>query len=212
MMKLEALIVTGKFQKKVELQFADGTTLKVLPEIVGDYDLYPGKELTQDEFLQLVQGIRRASARARAVRIVAASDVSKGELLRRLEAKGETEQDSQEAAQWLESMQLIDDRQMAFRLVKREAAKGYGVARIQQVLYQKGIPKEYWEEALALVPDMGGAIDHFLQTRLKGNFSDPKETKKAIDALVRRGHTWSDIRRALERCKADLADTWEDEL
>ena len=39
----------------------------------------------------------------------------------------------------------------------------------------------------------------FLQKRFRGRTPDRAECKRAIDALLRRGHSWSDIRRALER-------------
>lgn len=211
-MKLESLTATGQIQKKVKLQFEDGTSLQVLPEVVADFGLHSGMELSEEEQTAIFAAQRRASAKARAVRIVSASNISKQELGRRLEQKGELAEDAAEAVAWLEELNILDDSRMAKLLVQKEAAKGHGLARMKQVLYQKGIPQQLWDEALAGRPEADEAIDRFLSSRLKGSKPDQQQSKKLIDALLRRGHSWSDIKKGLARYEADLADVWEEEL
>lgn len=145
----------------------------------------------------------KASARERAVRIVSASAVSQRELEVRLVQKGEREEDAKEAVQWLTELKLLDDRKTAESIVRSGAAKGYGTARIRQMLYEKRIPRELWDEALEQMPVQDEAIDAFLQRRFRGKTPDRAECKRATDALLRRGHRWSDIRRALERYAPD---------
>ena len=84
--------------------------------------------------------------------------------------------------------------------------KGDGKARIQQELYHKGIPKQYWEDALSRIPDMSDAIDRFLERRFRGVELDQKTIKRAADALYRRGHSWEAISAALGRYEAQLED------
>ena len=147
------------------------------------------------------------------MRIVSASGVSKKELEHRLTQKGEKPQDAREAVQWLSELELLDDAKTAEQLVRSAVHKGYGKARIKQILFEKRIPEEYWEAALAEVPDMGDAVDRFLQQRLKGRDPDQKELKRTIDAVMRRGHRWSDIRSGLRRysasLEADLEESYE---
>ena len=76
-------------------------------------------------------------------------------------------------------------------------AKGYGIARAKQALYEKRIPKEYWSSALVDYPDQTEKILEFLQNRLGDNWGD-KDLRRAIDGLLRRGHSYQDIRRALQ--------------
>ena len=58
--------------------------------------------------------------------------------------------------------------------------------------------------------------DEFLQKRFRGAKPDPKELKRATDALLRRGHSYHDIQAGLRRYEASLSleqtqeDTWED--
>ena len=94
--------------------------------------------------------------------------------------------------------------------------RGYGAARAKSILYEKGIPKELWDEALEELPEMDGAIDTFLRRKLDGRTLDAKQIKKTVDALLRRGHSYHDIQAGLRRYEASLSleqtqeDTWED--
>ena len=187
-----------------KLHLSDGTVIRTQDYVIADQGLFPGVVLDDEKLQTLRQAVSLASAKNRAVRIVSASGVSKGELERRLTQKGESEQDARAAVQWLSDLELLDDAKTAEQLVRSAVRKGYGRARIKQILFEKRIPEEYWEEALALVPDMDDAVDRFLSQRLKGREPDQKELKRTIDALLRRGHSWSDIRAGLRRYSASL--------
>ncbi len=201
-MRLESLQPIPGPTGRIRLTFSDGKTLKVYPEVVGDCGLYAGQELTEEALQALHEAASRASARQRAVRIVAASAVSEQELGRRLRQKGEDPEQAQQAVDWLRDLNVLDDRETARRLVRRAADKGYGRARARQELYAKGIPRELWDEALADYPDMSEAIDRFVASRLRGQAPDAKTSKQLSDALYRRGHSWEDIRAALRRAGA----------
>jgi regulatory protein len=132
----------------------------------------------------------------RAVRIVSATNVSRRDLEERLVRKGEDPQQAKEAVHWMEDLHLVDDRNTAEQIVHSCISKGYGLARAKQALYEKRIPKEFWDEALEDYPDQLEKIERFLRSRLDGD-SDEKQKKKAIDALIRRGHHYGAIRQAL---------------
>ena len=192
---------------------SDGSVLKTQDYVIADHGLFAGKELDNTQLEALLAAVGRASAKQRAVRIVSASGVSKQELERRLTQKGELPEDARAAVEWLSDLELLDDAKTAEQLVRSAVAKGYGRARIKQMLFQKRIPEEYWEQALEQVPDMDDAVDRFLNRRFRGCEPDQKELKRTIDALVRRGHSWHDIRAGLRRYSdaldADLEDTYE---
>ena len=190
--------------KRVKLLFDDDTVLKTQPYLIADLGLYSGMELSESDYRALLAAAGKASAKARAVRIVAAAGVSEKELQKRLVQKGEDTQDAEEAVGWLKELHLLDDRETARQLVTSAVSKGYGRARIKNILYEKGIPQEYWADALDTVPEMDDAIDRFLARRWQGTAPDEKEIKKAVDALIRRGHSWKDIQSGLRRYRADL--------
>ena len=190
--------------KRVKLVFDDESVLKTQPYLLADFGLYSGMDLTDEDYQALLTAAGKASAKARAVRIVAAAGVSEKELQKRLVQKGEDTQDAEEAVGWLKELHMLDDRETARQLVTSAVSKGYGRARIKNILYEKGIPQEYWADALDTVPEMDDAIDRFLARRWQGTDPDEKEIKKAVDALIRRGHGWKDIQSGLRRYRADL--------
>ena len=102
-------------------------------------------------------------------------------------------------------LDLIDDRKTAEQVVRRCVSKGYGLSRAKQALYEKRIPKQYWQEALEDYPDQTEYIVAFLQSKL-GSSRDERDLRRAMDALVRRGHSYGEIRRALEQLSLDSDD------
>ena len=200
----------------LRLIFEDGKRLKAPAFKVVELGLTPGAEVTPEVFLALENAQSLASCKERAVRILTASGLSKKELQKRLVQKGESEEDAEAAVAWLEELHLIDDLETAKQLVRSACLRGYGATRAKSILYEKGIPKELWDEALEDLPEMDGAIDVFLRRKLDGRTLDAKQIKKTVDALLRRGHSYHDIQAGLRRYEASLSleqtqeDTWED--
>ena len=208
-MRIESLKTEPDRAGRYWLTFEDGTKLALYRQTVEDFALYSGKELTEDSYSALLEAAGAMSAKMRAVRIVAASSVSKKDLKHRLIQKGEAPSDAADAVAWMEEMHLLDDGQTARQVVSRCAAHGYGIQRAKQALYEKKIPKEYWEEALADYPDQTASIVSFLRARLT-DLSDRREVKRATDALLRRGHSYNDVRRAFHHLDLDMDDLPEE--
>lgn len=200
----------------LRLIFEDGKRLKAPAFKVVELGLTPGAEVTPEAFLALENAQSLASCKERAVRILTASGLSKKELQKRLVQKGESGEDAEAAVAWLEELHLIDDLETAKQLVRSACLRGYGAARAKSILYEKGIPKELWDEALAELSEMDDTIDTFLRRKLDGRTLDAKQIKKTVDALLRRGHSYHDIQAGLRRYEASLSleqtqeDTWED--
>ena len=180
------------------VRFDDGSTMRLYRQTVEDHGLYAGMELDDEQMEALRTDAGQMSAKMRAVRIVSATSVSQKDLQQRLIRKGEDPKQAAEAVEWMVDLKLVDDAETAAQIVRRCAAKGYGMARAKQALYEKRIPKEYWEDALEDYPDQTDKIVEFLRSRL-GSEADERERKRAIDALLRRGHSYGDIRSALRQ-------------
>ena len=178
------------------VKFSDGSSMKLYRQTVEDFRMFPGMEIEDLDAVR--ESNSRYSAKMRAVRIVSASAVSKRDLENRLVRKGESQEQAKAAVQWLSDLNLVDDRQTARQIVDSCIRKGYGLQRAKQALYEKQIPKSYWEEALEDYPDQTDRIADFLRTKLR-NPDDPKQVRRAIDAALRRGHSYGDVKRALEQ-------------
>lgn len=203
-MRIESVSTQPDMVGRYKTVLSDGTVLRLYKQTVQDFGLYPGMELEQEALDRLLESASRMSAKMRAVRMVSASSISKKELEQRLIQKGEDASHAKQAVSWLSEMQLLDDGQTARQIVERCIGKGYGVARARQALYEKRIPKELWEQALADYPDMSEEIRRYICTHLPQE-PDQKSLKKVIDALLRRGHSYGNIRRVL-----DLEELWEE--
>ena len=188
---------------QLKLLFDDGTELKTYPSVVEQFFLTENTDLTDSQMQALREAASAMSAKQRAVRIVSAVGVSEKELQKRLVQKGEQEQDAAEAVSWLKELHLLNDEQTAEQIVRSAVNRGYGRARVKNLLYEKGIPRQLWDEALSQVPDMDDAIERFLRQRLDGREIDDKLIKKTVDALLRRGHSYGDIQNALQRYRSD---------
>lgn len=208
-MKVESLKTSPDRAGRYWVTFDDGSRMGLYRQTVEDFALYSGKELDEQETEALRTAAGQMSAKMRAVRIVSAASVSRRDLEARLVRKGEDPQQAKEAVAWMEDLHLVDDRATAEQVVSSCISKGYGIVRAKQALYEKRIPKEYWDEALADYPDQTEKITAFLKSRLDAD-SDEKQVRRAVDALIRRGHNYGTIRRALDALSFDTEDFQEE--
>ena len=208
-MRIDLLKTTPDRAGRYWVTFSDGSKLALYRQTVEDFGLYTGMELTEEEEIRLRTAAGQMSAKMRAVRIVSASSVSRRDLQDRLIRKGENPEQAKEAVRWMEGLNLIDDRNTAEQVVHSCISKGYGLARARQALYEKRIPKELWEEALEDYPDQLDKVLSFLRSRLDAE-SDQKAIKKAVDALLRRGHAYGTIRQALQIIALDSEELPEE--
>ena len=208
MTRIEKIAAQPDRAGRYTIKFEDGGVMRLYRQTVEDFGLYAGKELDEDTLAKLHTAAGQMSAKMRAVRIVSASSVSKSDLERRLVQKGESKLDAKQAVAWMKDLNLLDDRATAQQVVQRCIAKGYGLSRAKQALYEKRIPKEYWEDALADYPDQTEKILHFLESKLGENW-DEKDLRRATDGLLRRGHSYHEIRKALQ-IYGENADLQED--
>lgn len=209
-MRIERVKTTPDRAGRYAVSFEDGSVMRLYRQTVEDFALYSGMELTQQQYQLLCRQAQQMSAKMRAVRIVSATGVSKKGLESRLIQKGESSQNARQAAEWLEELHLLDDEKTAEQIVHTCISKGYGLARAKQVLYEKRIPKEYWNAALENYPDQMEKICVFLKSKIS-NPNDVREVKRAVDALLRRGHSYHAIREALNELSFDSDDVPEDE-
>jgi len=207
-MKIDSLAPSADRAGRFLVKFDDGSFLRLYRQTVEDFGLYPGCELSQERMEELRDHASATSAKMRAVRIVSASNVSKRDLEQRLIHKGEDPQKAKEAVAWMSGLNLVDDQQTARQIVERCASKGYGPSRAKQMLYEKQIPRSLWDGALEDYPDQTDYIVEFLRAKLIPG--DQRQRKKIIDALMRRGHSYSAIRRGLEIVGDEAEEFLED--
>lgn len=209
MMRIKSLAASPDRAGRYRVVLEDDSVLRLYRQTVEDFGLYAGIELSDEQMQMLQTAAGEMSAKMRAVRIVAASSVSKRDLEHRLIQKGEDPVQAKAAVDWMSDMSLLDDGKTAQQIVSRCISKGYGLSRAKQALYEKRIPRELWDAALEGYPEQIDKIMDFLESRL-GDAPSDQEVKRAIDALLRRGHSYGSIRRAMQEMTMDPKEYPED--
>jgi len=140
------------------------------------------------------------STKKRALRILGNRNFSEREMQRRLVSKGETQENAEETVRWLVELGYINDADYAGLIVRHYSTKGYGISRIRDELYKRGIPRDLWDEKLAGLDEtlISDATLEFLRKKL-GDSKDKNDLQRATDALVRRGFTYDEARTAINR-------------
>jgi len=185
---------------------SDGTKIRLSTSQVADFSLRRGMELSQGAVEALLAAASQLSCRERALRIIGARPMSCKELSKKLVEKGESPEDAEDCIQWLLDLHYLDDEQYAHTVVRHYAAKGYGAQRVKSELYRRGVPKEYWDEALENMPEMDDKAYRLLCSKLRSDDPDRTEIKRATDALCRRGFSWDEIKSALERFRQEAEE------
>lgn len=206
-MRIERVEASRHKRGRVLVFLADGACLKITEQELLDFGLRAGDELDDAALTRLKEAAGISNIKAAAADIIGKRAMSRAALERKLQEKGASEAEARYAAEWLEAIGAIDDADYAALLVRHCAQLGYGPARIRDKLYEKGVPRELWDEALDQAPDNGGQIDRFLEGKLRGRMPDEKEKKRLTDALLRRGYSWGDVKAAWNRLGSE---TWED--
>ena len=144
------------------------------------------------------------SAKKRALHLLERRDYSRKELILKLTEKGEPLADAEAVADRMIELGVINDERYSRMLVRHYAGKGYGTCRIKQELYRHGIHTDLWEEAMEELPSQEEIMDKLLRSKLRSSDPDPKEIKKATDALLRRGFSWSEVSACKQRVLEDF--------
>lgn len=198
-MRIERIAPSQHVKGRVLVFLEGGECLKITEQELLDFDLRPGGELDGPELERLKASAGLSGTRAAAAGLIGRRAMSRRDLEKKLREKGASADEARYAAEWLESIGALDDAQYAAALVRHYSGKGYGRRRIQEKLYEKGVPRELWEDALDEMPENDGQIDDFLTGKLRGRAPDEKEKRRLTNALMRRGFPWSDIKAAWER-------------
>ena len=192
--------------KRFLLELEDGIELRCGPREVMDLNLSPGMELDQEALEELRDACEAYSVRIKAAEQLSRRAMSAGELERKLREKGASPEHAEAAVRRMSELGVIDEAAYAEMIVRRCGTKGYGRRRAEQELMRRQIPRDYWEEALELLPAVEDKLDALIAARLKGTVPDGAQRKKLAAYLQRKGYGWEEISSALRRFETASGD------
>ena len=154
----------------------------------------------------------QSRSRIRAIKILGNRSLSSSEMEKRLKNKGESPETASGTVQWLESIGAVNDVEYAAAIASHYSNKGYGLSRIKDELYKRGIPRDLWDDAIEGIDssDAEDAAAEFIEKRLRGS-TDKNDIRRTTDALCRRGFNYEDARTAVNRYLESIANTEDSE-
>ncbi len=206
-MRIDRLEPSRRIKGRFLVHLENGDLLKVTEQEVLTFALYTGMELDPERLAALTEAGKQSCAKARAASMVGARPLSRKELTRKLEEKGEDPEHARQAVDWLEELGAVNDADYGKIVARHYSAKGYGPRKIQDELFRRGVPRELWAEALEEAVSLEAGIDAYLRQKLRGAApDDTKALKRATDGLMRRGYRWEDIKAGLRRYGAEIEE------
>ena len=202
-MRIERIEASKHKRGRVLVFLEDGACLKITEQELLDFGLRAGDQLDGAALSRLKEAAGVSNVKAAAADLIGKRAMSRAALEKKRKEKGASEAEARYAAEWLEAIGAINDAEYAALLAQHCARQGYGPARIREKLYEKGVPRELWDDALDTLPDPEVAIDDFLRTKRRGEL-DQREKKRLADALLRRGFAWPDVKAGLNRLGEEL--------
>ena len=228
-MKIEKLEPSQHRQGRWLVWLDDASIVRVGEGDVVSLGLYAGKELSGAEGETLMAAGKRSKLMERAVGLLAQRPMSRRELLDRLCAPPRQKREkypydklddgpgpellqaqrealrerAEDVADRLEDLGLLNDGEYARTVVRHYAAKGYGPRKLRDELYRRGVPREFWEEAMEEREPDEGQIDKLVRQKLRDAEPTRENLKKVSDWLARRGYGWEEISAALERYREE---------
>ncbi len=205
-MKIERIEASRHKKGRVLVFLEDGACLRITEQELLDFGLRSGDELDDKTLQRLKEAAGVSNVKATAADLVGKRAMSRRDLERKLQNRGASETEARYAAEWMEAIGAINDADYAAVLARHCADLGYGPQRVREKLYEKGVPRELWDDALDALPDSAGQIDAFLERKLRGRVPDQREKKRLCDALLRRGFSWPEVKAGLNRLGSEIED------
>lgn len=205
-MRIERIEASKHRKGRVLVFLEDGACLKITERELLDFGLRSGDDLDEEALKRLKEAAGVSNTRAAAADLIGKRAMSRRDLEKKLQEKGASEAEARYAAEWLEAIGALNDAEYAAALVRHYGGMGYGPARVREKLYEKGVPRELWEEALEELPAGGGQIEAFLQSKLRGRVPDEKEKRRLTNALLRRGFPWGEVKGAWRRLGEEVQE------
>ena len=114
---------------------------------------------------------------------------------------------AEELADKMEELGFLDDRKYAEKLARHLIlVKKRGERRALQEMALKGIDRETAVEAISLVEPDENLLQQLIERKYLRYLGDEKGRNKVIAALMRLGHDYSDVIRAVDEAEASLKE------
>ncbi len=167
------------------------------------------KDINEEELTELLDAVSFRRAYNKSLDLLSRRPFGTKELIKKLCEKGHEKESAEKACERLLELGLLNDEEyariLATDLLER---KNYGIKRIKQELNIRGINRDIIENTIDLLDnDPVNRIIILVKKKYINKINDEKGRKRTVDALMRLGYSYSDIKTALN----SVSDFCEDE-
>ena len=159
------------------------------------------KEINEEELTELLNTVSFRRAYNKGLDFLSRRPYGTKELIKKLCEKGHEKEASQKACERLLELGLLNDEEYA-RILANDLLerKSYSIKRIKQELAFRGIDREIIENTVdTLDNDPQRSIIILVKKKYINKLNDEKGKKRTVDALLRLGYSYSDIKSALDQ-------------
>jgi regulatory protein len=170
------------------------------------YKLAEGMEISKEQLNKLLKQVVVIKARDTALRYLSTKPRSRCEVARRLEEDGYPQAVVNHVLLLMVKYRYINDAQYARDFMESRTKQGYGPYRVKQELKQKGINEEYIDRAALFTAgdDKKYIREWFVKKRIEEPAAlDPRERKRCVNALMRRGFNYGVIKQVMDNAADD---------
>lgn len=179
----------------------EGEKLLIDKVIAARCDITKGSNLREAEVKQLIFVSECYRAKERAIWLLSGQDYSEKGLYNKL-IKNFTPKASAFAVAQMQKKGFVNDEKYAAALVLKFKAKNFSKRQMAEKLAQSGISKEISHRLLRQDEDIAATDVSRAVELLKGKYinkiGDEEGRRKTFAALMRRGFSYSDIKKAFE--------------
>ena len=167
------------------------------------------KDINEEELTELLNSVSFRRAYNKGLDFLSRRPFGTKELIKKLCEKGHEKEFAEKACERLLELGLLNDEEyariLATDLLER---KNYSIKRIKQELAFRGIDRDIIENTVDLLDNNPvPRIIILIRKKYINKINDEKGKKRTIDALLRLGYSYSDIKTALN----SITDFDEDE-
>lgn len=180
-------------------------------DVVSENGLFKTAEIDEDFLSELKFSSDFKRAKSRALWYLDRMDYTEKALYEKLIRAGFSKKACAAVIAKLCELSLIDDRRYAERMADRLIANNISKREALNKMYLKGIPLDLAKEILSQTEsDEGEQIKALLEGKFAYKLTLENGVEKVFAALVRKGFSFSEIKRALKEYKEELEFCEED--
>jgi regulatory protein len=169
------------------------------------------KDINEEELTELLNAVSFRRAYNKGLDFLSRRPYGTKELVKKLCEKGHEKEYAEKACERLLELGLLNDEEYA-RILANDLLerKNYSIKRIKQELTFRGVSRDIIENTIDLLDnDPVSRIIILIKKKYINKINDEKGRKRTVDALLRLGYSYSDIKSALNSI-TDFEDEYYD--